>query len=144
MITTTCICGHALNAPEASVNQPQRCPKCGAALRYVCAEALSDGAGAADFDARITIFSGPQRAGEQLFPGGVPTIQIGKLDENHIQLTGAKVSRIHCKLSRRDFGPSRWAIIDNNSTNGLFVNGQRVMEAELKDGDTVTVGDFEL
>ena len=45
---------------------------------------------------------------------------------------------------RLDFGPSRWKILDNSSTNGLFVNGQRVSEHELADSDTVTVGDFDL
>jgi pSer/pThr/pTyr-binding forkhead associated (FHA) protein len=33
---------------------------------------------------------------------------------------------------------------DLESTNGTFVNGKRITTAELKDGDTLAVGRFEL
>ena len=32
-----------------------------------------------------------------------------------------------------------WTIIDNKSTNGTFVNGQRISRAKLKKGDRVTI-----
>src|SRR5258706_11557548 len=53
-------------------------------------------------------------------------------------------SRQHCRLSRMDFGPSKWSISDNQSTNGLFVNGHRVEFKELNDGDVIRVGQYEL
>ena len=34
----------------------------------------------------------------------------------------------------------RWKLVDEGSTNGTFVNGQRVSEAALKDGDTILAG----
>ena len=37
-----------------------------------------------------------------------------------------------------------WKIVDNKSTNGLFLNGQRVGEAELQEGDTIAIGEDEL
>ena len=77
--------------------------------------------------------------------GGCCEIDIGKLPRRHLQLTGQKVSRLHCKLLRLDFGPSRGSVQDNQSTNGLFLNGQRVTAAvELRDGDVLQVGEYTL
>ena len=82
--------------------------------------------------------------GEIIFLGGVMEIEIGKLTGKHIQLEANLVSRFHCKLVRIDFGPSRWKIVDNKSTNGLFVNRQRVTEHELANGDQINIGGYQL
>jgi len=37
-----------------------------------------------------------------------------------------------------------WMIIDLNSTNGCFVNGRRVREHRLRDGDAISVGHHQL
>ena len=37
-----------------------------------------------------------------------------------------------------------WIIIDLNSTNGCFVNGRRVREHLLRDGDFISVGHHQL
>ena len=37
-----------------------------------------------------------------------------------------------------------WVIIDLNSTNGCYVNGRRVREHRLKDGDVIGVGQHQL
>jgi membrane associated rhomboid family serine protease len=114
-------------------------------VRFVSAEPLAEGQGTGDFDSRLVFVGGPDRAGEQVLLGGCCEIDVGKLPERHLQVTGQKVSRLHCKLRRLDFGPSRWSVEDHHSTNGLFVNGQRVTEAvELKDGDVVQVGEYAL
>ena len=62
------------------------------------AESLESGAGSADFDTSIRIVAGPARVGEQLFLGGVPKIEIGKLEPLPIALPGPKVSRLHALL----------------------------------------------
>lgn len=145
MIESKCECGVACAVAEAGIGQPMPpCPRCGRAVRFVSAEALAEGQGAGDFDARLVFVGGPGRAGEQVLLGGCCEIELGKLPERHVQLTGQKVSRLHCKLVRLDFGPSRWGVRDNQSTNGLFVNGQRVASAELKDGDVLEVGEYAL
>ena len=36
--------------------------------------------------------------------------------------------------------PEGWMLIDLNSTNGCFVNGRRVREHKLRDGDLITLG----
>lgn len=146
MIEAKCECGVGCSAAESGITSPlPPCPRCGRAVRFVCAEPLAEGQGAGDFDARLVFVSGPDRAGEQVLLGGVCEIEIGKLPERHLQLTGQKVSRLHCKLLRLDFGPSRWSLEDNRSTNGLFVNGQRVTSPiELRDGDIIRVGEYSL
>lgn len=144
MIESMCACGTPLAADEAKVNTVIACKKCRAMLLPVSAEPLAGGAGAGDFDARLTITDGPDSAGEQIFLGGVADLEIGKLAERHIVLGGTKVSRFHCKLSRVDFGPSRWKLVDNRSTNGVFVNGSRTTEYDLDTNDEITIGEYTL
>jgi hypothetical protein len=133
-----------ISAAESSVGQAVRCPTCGKPSSFACAEELPDGGGAGDFDSRLIVSKGPQRLGEQILLGGVQEITIGKQPDRTIVLAGTQVSRAHCKLVRIDFGPSRWELHDNHSTNGLFVNGQRIAAQELQHGDVVKIGDFEL
>src|SRR5215204_4879098 len=144
MINAKCQCGGELVVGEDAINNVYACPSCGRALRLVCAEQLGEGAGAGDFDARLTIAAGPSRVGEIIFLGGVMELEVGKLPGKHILLEANMVSRFHCKLVRVDFGPSRWKIVDNKSTNGLFVNRQRVAEHELQSGDQINIGGYQL
>jgi hypothetical protein len=144
MISAKCTCGAETTVGENAVNMAFACANCGTMLRLVCAEQLADGAGAGDFDARLVITAGPARVGECIFLGGVVDIEIGKLAGKPIQLEAQLVSRAHCKLVRIDFGPSRWKIVDNKSTNGLFVNGERIAEQELAAGDEVNIGGYRL
>ncbi len=54
-----------------------------------------------------------------------------------ILLDDAKVSRTHCMLFVDEQGAS---VVDLLSTNGVIVNGRRVSEADLSEGDIVYVG----
>jgi hypothetical protein len=144
MITAKCQCGGEFVVAEDAANTVYQCPTCARIVRLVCAEQLGEGAGAGDFDARLIIAAGPARVGECILLGGVNDIEIGKLPEKHIQLEANLVSRFHCKLVRVDFGPSRWKLVDNKSTNGLFVNRQRATEQELQSGDQINIGGFQL
>jgi len=40
--------------------------------------------------------------------------------------------------------PDGWLLIDLSSTNGCFVNGRRVREHRLRDGDLIAVGQHQL
>eukprot|EP00906_Rhabdomonas_costata_P020445 RCo029761 len=51
--------------------------------------------------------------------------------------TSSVVSRLHAKICRRD---GEFFIADNNSTNGTFVNGLKIRESLLRDGDQVVFG----
>ena len=54
-----------------------------------------------------------------------------------ILLDDSKVSRTHCMLFVDEDGAS---VVDLMSTNGVLVNGRKVSEADLCEGDIVRVG----
>ncbi|MCC7070177.1 MAG: FHA domain-containing protein [Deltaproteobacteria bacterium] len=58
-----------------------------------------------------------------------------------VRLDGRKVSRRHLRIENRPDGAVM--LVDNGSHNGTFVNGQRVNEVMLVDGDTVQCGEWE-
>jgi Protein of unknown function (DUF3662)/FHA domain len=62
---------------------------------------------------------------------------LGRSRDCDIVLSDPNVSRRHAEL-RRDDG--RWSIVDLGSTNGIKVNGRRVSDATLREGDRVTLG----
>lgn len=47
------------------------------------------------------------------------------------------VSKLHCTIFSQD---ERFFIKDNDSTNGIYVNHEKVIEQELKNGDTILLG----
>jgi hypothetical protein len=68
---------------------------------------------------------------------GEEPVCIGRLDECEIQLSDKNVSRRHAEVRREGVG---FVVVDLGSTNGTKVNGTRVKQRELSDGDEVTVG----
>jgi hypothetical protein len=66
---------------------------------------------------------------------------IGRSAENQIRLVKAGVSRRHAviKLTERGF-----VIQDLESQNGTFINGERVPEHTLSDGDLIWIGDVKM
>ncbi len=68
-------------------------------------------------------------------------ISIGRSSENDIVLNDFSVSRKHAVLMRHG---ETWTLKDNDSTNGVRLNGKHVPEGEVKDGDEVAVGTFTL
>ncbi|MCP5046130.1 MAG: FHA domain-containing protein [bacterium] len=65
------------------------------------------------------------------------TVTLGKLSGNDFHLNDNSVSRNHCKFQRFK---KTYKLIDLNSTNGTFVNGNRVSEHKLAVGDNITIG----
>lgn len=112
-------------------------------MTYLCGESLPEGAGAGDFDIALTCVRGPDRVNEQFSLGGVADVEVGKSEGKLLRLTGGgKVSRAHCRFVRVDFGPSRWELQDNKSTNGIYVNGHRVENHTVAPGDKIIIGDY--
>ena len=67
---------------------------------------------------------------------------IGRGVENDIVVTSRRVSREHARVEREG---RRAILIDPGSTNGTFLNGERVLApVELRDGDSVSIGDVVL
>jgi cytochrome P450 / NADPH-cytochrome P450 reductase len=77
------------------------------------------------------------RAGQRSLPPG-PAYLVGRDPEADIVIPDACVSWQHAVL-RLDGG--RWTLADNGSSNGTFVNEQRITSATLADGDTIGFGD---
>ena len=72
-----------------------------------------------------------------LFLLAADNMHIGRSPAADILLDDASVSRRHALITQRG---ERTVILDDRSLNGVQVNGIRVSEAELKDGDVVLVG----
>jgi pSer/pThr/pTyr-binding forkhead associated (FHA) protein len=53
----------------------------------------------------------------------------------------ALVSRVHCRLSA---GATELEVVDLESTNGTYVNGERTERTILKNGDRLGVGRVDL
>jgi Protein of unknown function (DUF3662)/FHA domain len=66
-----------------------------------------------------------------------PVTVLGRSGDVDVPLDDAGVSRRHAEIRLTDTGAR---VIDLGSTNGTFVDGERVASAELHDGSTVTVG----
>ncbi len=67
-----------------------------------------------------------------------PVVNIGRADYNDLMLPDASVSTAHAKLQRRE---GVWVIVDLDSTNGTFVDGERVKgESPLAPGTIVRFG----
>lgn len=65
-------------------------------------------------------------------------LTIGRSRESDIFLEDLAVSRLHTSVSRDESG--RYLLRDEGSANGTYVNGQRVSEQVLEEGDEVQVG----
>ena len=68
---------------------------------------------------------------------GEHTISVGRMPESNIVLADPNVSRNHAEIRPRGTG---YVVVDLNSTNGTKVNGMRVQEHELHDGDELSFG----
>ncbi len=70
-----------------------------------------------------------------------PRMVLGRDQVCDISLDSAYVSRYQNLFMETQSG---WMLIDLNSTNGCFVNGRRVTQHELQDGDIIAVGHHQI
>ncbi|MBM3150860.1 MAG: FHA domain-containing protein [Chloroflexi bacterium] len=86
---------------------------------------------------QIVMRSGPNAG--RTYPLEVNEAVIGRDTANFISINDAEVSRKHAKLTRLDQG---YAIEDLGSTNGTFINGQRIVARHaLRPGDLISLGE---
>ena len=75
----------------------------------------------------------------RILPGSIKTV--GRATRADFIMDAPLVSRVHCRLTA---GAAELEVRDLESTNGTFVNGERVERALLKGGDRLGVGRVEL
>ena len=74
----------------------------------------------------------------RILPGNIKTM--GRATGADFIVEATLVSRVHCRLTA---GATELEVVDLDSTNGTFVNGERIDRALLKIGDRLGVGKVE-
>jgi hypothetical protein len=144
-------------APPPVVADPNRCQFCGELkdpATGACACTVTPGAAAPGAPAGA-VGGGFGAAGSPLSSGGPRMIAVGgtytgEIFPLHGETTVGRdpangipldrdttVSRRHARLTPADGG---YQIVDEGSSNGIYVNGARVSEALLRPGDEVSIG----
>lgn len=90
---------------------------------------------------KLTVYKGSDLIGEHRFDRDI--VKIGRLASAHLKLEDSKVSRIHAVIEAASDG-AEYSIIDMGSTEGTFVNGEKVSKEKLRDGDEIRLGDCRL
>ncbi len=83
------------------------------------------------------VFLTGRRRGQRLSLVEGKVFTVGRSSTNDLCLRDHKVSRIHCQL---ELAEGECTFSDLNSTNGTFVNGEKVGEKVLKPGDHLGIG----
>ena len=82
----------------------------------------------------ITVYAGGWH--RTFGPGG--DVVIGRDVHADVRLPQPMVSRAHVVLRYLDH---HWVAIDNSSTNGMFVDRERVSSVDIRDGQAIHIGD---
>jgi diguanylate cyclase (GGDEF)-like protein len=85
--------------------------------------------------ALLLVLSGPRLGNRTVLSDNA--VEIGRGSNSRLVLDADSVSRRHAKIEPVEAGHR---LIDLGSTNGTYVNGLRVKEHVLKDGDRVQIG----
>ncbi|MCY7374624.1 MAG: ATP-binding cassette domain-containing protein, partial [Pyrinomonadaceae bacterium] len=73
--------------------------------------------------------------------GNKNELTVGRDEKSDIRIDGLQISNRHAKLSRTNAGIF---IEDQNSTNGVYVNGSRVSRQMITPNDSVQIGSFQI
>ena len=88
------------------------------------------------FEAHLWVCAG--RNVGQRFAIGVETTTLGRALNNDLVVEDERASQRHAQIAIED---GQHVIRDLRSTNGTYVNNQRVLEASLRDGDLIQIGE---
>jgi len=84
---------------------------------------------------RLRIDGGPHGSQEILLRPGLN--RLGRIEDNDFQISDDSISSHHCQIELKDGVITVW---DLNSTNGTFIDGQPVQQAELRPGQVLCLG----
>lgn len=84
---------------------------------------------------RIVIISGDDAGAAYPLKG---TVSFGRAESNTVVLRDVKVSRQHAQIEQQG---DEFVLIDLSSSNGTYVNSQRIEEYVLANGDEIQIGD---
>lgn len=90
--------------------------------------------------AQLVVVSGPDKGRTFSLEDG-QTLQIGRGNETHTQLSDPRVSRKQCLI---EVDGGKFMLKDGGSSGGTLVNGAKIVDCQLKPGDLVRIGDTEL
>lgn len=79
----------------------------------------------------------PTRVGKQGATLSRESLTVGRDESNDLVLAEPEISRHHARLERDSNG---WVVIDLESTNGTWVNGERIRRATIAEGDGLAFG----
>ena len=104
-------------------------------------ESLSPGRSAPERWAplHLVVVEGPASVGESITIDSARAVFIGRDETCEFHLDDKSISRRHASLSRTPDG--RLRLLDLQSTNGVFVNGEMVKVTTLEGGETIWLGD---
>ncbi|MCM8774488.1 MAG: FHA domain-containing protein [Candidatus Omnitrophica bacterium] len=91
----------------------------------------------------LIVISGPEEG--KVFYINKPNLIIGREDEVDIKIKESYISRKHAQIISQRHAKlisagNEVILIDLQSTNGTFVNGKRIKEVTLRDGDEIRIG----
>lgn len=69
---------------------------------------------------------------------------IGRVDDNSFEIPDASVSSHHCEIHWRAEDAKEILFRDLDSTNGSFINGEKITETVLKPGQIIRLGQVEV
>jgi pSer/pThr/pTyr-binding forkhead associated (FHA) protein len=72
-----------------------------------------------------------------VIPVGEGSLRLGRGQASDVVLEDRSVSRRHAVVTHKDGAVVLW---DDRSLNGVHVNGERVQQAALHDGDAIALG----
>jgi len=87
-------------------------------------------------DAKLVMYT--RRGRRKAFALTQPSTVLGRAEDCDLRIPLAAVSRHHCRLTVSD--DERLFVRDLDSSNGTYVNNERVEQAELHAGDRLNIG----
>lgn len=128
--------------PSMKVNFNDRTPPpVGKASTDVSTDDISSSASAQKGDYKLVVLEAEGEVDFKEYFLKDDNISIGRSPSNDIVLKAPKASRQHAAINKYK---DQYLIIDLKSSNGVFVNGKKIDEYSLQEGDEVSVGGYKM